>query len=446
MKIRNFALLFSLILFCEAASSAQSLPVTTPENAGMSSKQLAFIDQAVNAEIARKQLPGAVVLIGRNGQIVFRKSYGDRALEPAPEKMTDDTIFDMASVTKVVATATSVMILVERGQVRLADPVSKYVPEFGEAGKKTITVEQLLTHRSGLLPDNPESDYLDGKGWENIWKLAPMAEAGSKFIYSDVNYIVLGELVKRVSGQNLAEFAAANIYKPLGMKDTGFLPPASVKARIAPTEQREGRWMRGEVHDPRSYLLGGIAGHAGLFSTANDLALYCQMMLNQGQLNGARILGPMTVARMTEGRASGGNASDVIFALAGRDVAAQAQTGTGKTAAFALPILQRMAPLASTSTSPARHPIRALVLAPTRELAIQVDVGRLHTELSHRYPEKTVHLRFYLCTLRGGTPRALGCSAFSWVRHDELRQYEFPPADARLLSELAATSSLWDPS
>jgi uncharacterized protein YbbC (DUF1343 family)/CubicO group peptidase (beta-lactamase class C family) len=241
--------------------------------------------------------------------------------------MTIDTIFDLASLTKVVATATSVMILVERGLVRLGDPVARYLPEFAETGKKNITVEQLLIHRSGLIADNEIKDYEQGPAaaLENIWKLAPLAEAGSKFIYSDVNYIVLAELVKRVSGKPIDEFAAENIFRPLGMKDTGYKPAASLKSRVAPTEKRGGnakvestgeqasgeeRWMRGEVHDPRAYLLGGVAGHAGLFSTADDLALYCQMILNRGEFQGQRILSPLGVARMTEPRASGGNAVD----------------------------------------------------------------------------------------------------------------------------------------
>ncbi len=291
---------------------AQSLPVATPEAVGMSAQQLAYIDEAIAAEIAKKQLPGAVVLVSRQGKIVWRKAYGNRALEPQTEAMTLDTIFDLASLTKVVATATSVMILVERGKLRLGDPVARYIPEFGEMGKRTITVEQLLTHRSGLIADNPIEDYQHGieKAWERIWQLAPMAEVGSKFIYSDVNFEVLGELVRRLSGKPLNEFAAENIFRPLGMKDTGFAPAQALQARVAPTEQREGRWMRGEVHDPRAYLLGGVAGHAGLFSTADDLARYCQMILSGGSLNGTRILSPMGVARMTEGRASGGNAVD----------------------------------------------------------------------------------------------------------------------------------------
>ena len=298
----------------------------------MSPTQLFNIDTIVEAEIAKKQLPGAVVLVGRQGKVVWRRAYGNRALEPQQEAMTTDTIFDLASLTKVVATATSVMILVERGLVRLGDPVSRYIPEFAENGKRSITVEHLLVHRSGLIADNDIRDYEQGpeKAIENIWRLAPLSEAGSKMIYSDVNFIVLAELVKRISGKAIDQFARENIFEPLGMKDTGYKPADVLKARIAPTEQRGGadqnrsregaaregattqpeHWMRGEVHDPRSYLLGGVAGHAGLFSTADDLAIYCQMILNSGIYQGRRILSPMGVQRMTEARPSAGNMKD----------------------------------------------------------------------------------------------------------------------------------------
>jgi uncharacterized protein YbbC (DUF1343 family) len=308
-------------------SAVKSLPTAAPTAVGMSPAQLAHLDEVIEAEIAKKQLPGAVVIVGRQGRIVWRRAYGNRAVEPQPENMTIETIFDLASLTKVVATATSVVILAERGRIRLGDPVSRYIPEFGETGKKNITVEQLLIHRSGLIADNDIKDYQQGPAvaMENIWRLAPLAEAGSKFIYSDVNYIVLAELVKRISDKPIDRFAAENIFQPLGMKDTGFNPDAGSKPRIAPTEKRGGdakaekssdkaateeRWMRGEVHDPRAYLLGGVAGHAGLFSTADDLAIYCQMILNGGIFQGHRIISPLTVARMTEGRSSGGNAVD----------------------------------------------------------------------------------------------------------------------------------------
>jgi uncharacterized protein YbbC (DUF1343 family)/CubicO group peptidase (beta-lactamase class C family) len=304
-------------------AAAQTLPVAIPASVGMSAAQLAHIDEAVAAEIARKQLPGAVVLVGRQGKVVWRHAYGNRALEPQIEPMTVDTVFDVASLTKVVSTATSVMILIERGTVQLPDPIARYIPEFAQAGKANITVEQLLTHRSGFPPDNDEKDYAQGpqKAFENIWHLAPIAEPGSRFIYSDVNYIVLGELVRRVTGKPIDEFAAENIFRPLGMKDTGYKPATSLRARSAPTEKRNDLWIRGEVHDPRAYLLGGVAGHAGLFSTADDLAIYCQMMLDRGQYRGVRVLSPMGVARMTEPRVSGGNASDGDVRGLGWDIA-----------------------------------------------------------------------------------------------------------------------------
>lgn len=317
------------------------LQKTAPTAVGMSPAQLAWIDQIVEAEIGAKQLPGAVVLVGRQGRVVWNRAYGNRALEPVPEPMTSETVFDLASLTKVVATATSVMILVDRGLVRLGDPVSRYIPEFGEMGKRAITVEQLMTHRSGLIADNEVRDFEQGpvKAMENIWRLAPLSVAGSRFIYSDVGYIVLGELVRRVSGKPVDQFAAENIFAPLGMTTTGYKPlerfGEGLRSRIAPTEKRGGnrrvestgessggeeRWMRGEVHDPRAWLLGGVAGHAGLFSTADDLAIYCQMILNGGEYRGQRVLSPLAVRRMTEGRPSGGNGGEGVVRGLGWDI------------------------------------------------------------------------------------------------------------------------------
>lgn len=325
-----------------AVKAPPRLALAAPESVGMSAKQLTRIDTAVKAAIERKETPGAVVLVGRKGKIVYRKAFGNRCVEPQVEPMTVDTIFDLASLTKVVATATSVMILVEQGRLRLADPVIRYIPEFGQAGKERITVEQLLTHRAGFVPDNSIHDYEDGaqKAMQRIYELAPDYEPGTRFVYSDVGYIVAAEVVRRVSGVTVDQFARENIYYPLGMRDTRFYVPfeqfeeatgsqipeqglqrlsslaakaqakeaktgRSFISRFAPTEKREGRkgdtkiFMRGEVHDPRSYLLGGVAGHAGLFSTADDLASFCQMILNGGTYQGVRVLSPYGVERMT---------------------------------------------------------------------------------------------------------------------------------------------------
>lgn len=311
------------------AQRANHLTPATPESAGMSSAHLSKIDEALLESIARKDTPGAVVLVARKGRVVYRKAFGDRAIEPKREPMTIDTIFDLASLTKIVATATSMMILVERGKVSLADPVALYIPEFGKFGKERITIEQLMTHRAGLPPDNEIADYV-GKidPIEKICELRLSYEPGTRFVYSDVGFIVAAEIIRRVSGDRLDYFAQRHIFKPLGMRTTLFItpvivgtlkelteaertagaghydvipvfrPPLDLFERTAPTETREGRWMRGEVHDPRAYEMGGVAGHAGLFSTVDDLAIFCQMILNKGEYNGVRILAPYTVERM----------------------------------------------------------------------------------------------------------------------------------------------------
>lgn len=295
-----------------AGGKSQRLVQASPESAGMSSARLAAIDRAVMASIERRETPGAVVVVGRRGQVVYRKAFGDRAILPKREPMTLDTIFDLASLTKIISTATSIMILVERGQVSLADPVALYIPEFGRFGKERVTVEQLLTHRAGFVPDNEIADYVGVtiNPLERIYELRPSYEPGARFVYSDVGYIVAAELVRRVTGKRIDEFARDNIFEPLGMKDTSFRPLSVARGqlsvedgqrtthRIAPTENREGRWMRGEVHDPRAYELGGVAGHAGLFSSADDVAVYCQMILNGGQYGGSRVLAPYTIERM----------------------------------------------------------------------------------------------------------------------------------------------------
>ncbi|HXI93667.1 MAG TPA: serine hydrolase domain-containing protein, partial [Blastocatellia bacterium] len=185
----------------------------------MSSERLAKIDEAVLESIERKETPGAVVLVARKGRVVYRKAFGDRAIEPKREAMTVDTIFDLASLTKIVATATSMMILVERGKVSLADPVALYIPEFGKNGKERITVEQLMTHRAGLPPDNEIADYV-GKTVDPlslIYELRPSYEPGTRFVYSDVGFIVAAEIVRRVSGKRIDRFAEDAIFTPLGI-------------------------------------------------------------------------------------------------------------------------------------------------------------------------------------------------------------------------------------
>ena len=287
-----------------ASATRAELPLVDPDQLGLSAEQLDRIDTIVEAEIEAKHLPGCVVAIGRTGGVGMLKAYGRRQIEPEDEEMTVDTVFDMASLTKPIATAGSIMILVERGEIRLRNPVADYIPEFGENGKENVTVEDLLVHRGGLIPDNSLKDYQDGheKSWERIFALKGGRGREDKFVYSDVGFLVLGEIVHRVTGENVDEFAAENIFKPLGMKDTGYNPAESLRERAAPTEKQDDKWLRGTVHDPRAALLDGVAGHAGLFSTGNDLAIYCDAMLR-----GVRSCTCATEAEMLRPRDVAGN-------------------------------------------------------------------------------------------------------------------------------------------
>jgi uncharacterized protein YbbC (DUF1343 family)/CubicO group peptidase (beta-lactamase class C family) len=262
---------------------------------------LAPIAEIVEQEIEAGKTPGAVVLIGSQSKIVYRRAFGHRALRPEKRPMTEDTIFDLASLTKVIATSTAVMQLVEQGKLRLEDPVAKYWPEFKANGKARITVQELLTHYSGLRPD------LDLKvkwsGYHTALKMIatekPVFPAGTGFVYSDINFAILGDLVRRISGLRLDVYCAQHIFAPLGMKDTRFKPSPTQRERIAPTEYRHKEMLRGEVHDPMAYRMGGVAGHAGLFSTADDLAIFAQMLLDGGSTRGVRILSPLTIEKMS---------------------------------------------------------------------------------------------------------------------------------------------------
>jgi len=326
-------MLFAPVL---AAVAALSAPVP-PASAGMSGARLANLDVAIAESIAKKECPGAVVLVGRHGKVVYRKAYGNRAVVPAPEPMTADTVFDLASLTKVVATATSVLTLVEDGKVRLQDRVARHIPEFASGGgaRDQVTVEELLTHRAGLVPDDPMALYTGSR--EEIFERKyrqPLANPpGARFVYSDVGFEVLGELVRRVSGLPLDEYAKKRVFQPLGMKDTGFLPlsPSSpskksplsslLLSRIAPTEKINGEIRRGAVHDPRAYALGGVAGHAGLFSTADDLARFCTAMLK----GGGGVLSPAGVASTMRPRFYG----DGVLRGLGWDVGSSYSTNRG---------------------------------------------------------------------------------------------------------------------
>ena len=277
--------------------------------ADVDQSRLARIDEIVEKSLARVDSPGAVVLVVQDDAVVFRKAYGLRVKKPSEEKMTIDTVFDLASITKPVATATSIHILIEQGKIRPSDKVAKHWPEFAANGKENVTVEQCLLHTTGLTADNSINDYKDGRteAMKNVAKLSLEAPPGTRFKYSDVGFIVLGELVHRISGIPVNEFAAKNMFEPLKMADTGYLPKQF--DRVAPTGLRDKQIIRGTVHDPRAFAMDGVAGHAGLFGTADDLAIYCRTLLRGGELNGVRILSPLGVKKFTEPHSLPGNGS-----------------------------------------------------------------------------------------------------------------------------------------
>jgi SSS family transporter len=262
------------------------------------------IDRIIENGIAAKKFPGAVVIAGHNGQIIFHRAYGNRSLTPAPEAMTEDTIFDVASLTKVLATAPAVMQLYEQGRFRLNDPVAMYLPEFAANGKQDITIRQLLTHYSGLAADVALEDPWEGKeeGIRRAFASAPVAAPGVQFRYSDINFITLGALVEKLSGLTLDQYQQQYLAKPLGV-EMRYLPPEVWRSRIAPTQYEQGDHgviLRGVVHDPTSRRMGGVAGHAGLFSTAGDVAIYAQNLLDRLAGRSSRFpLQQLTLEKMT---------------------------------------------------------------------------------------------------------------------------------------------------
>jgi uncharacterized protein YbbC (DUF1343 family) len=279
----------SIALFCGALISTIASAQTF--------HSAADLDAVINQAVREDKIPGAVVVVGHNGDVVYRKAYGNRALVPAPEPMTADTIFDIASLTKIVATTSAMMKLVEQGKVHIDDAVTTYLPEF-QGGTSPITVRDLMTHYSGLRPDLDLEPSWSGyeTGIRRALSDKPAGPPETKFVYSDINFILIGEIVHRVSGLPENEYVKQILFDPLGMKDTGYLPPDSLEPRIAPTEmQKDGTILRGVVHDPTARAMGGVAGHAGVFSTAGDLAKFCQMILDGG--NG--LFSPATIAKFT---------------------------------------------------------------------------------------------------------------------------------------------------
>ena len=299
--------IFTALTLSLAFLLVASMPAHLLSETGKNDPAFKSIDAIVQKAVDDGNIPGAVVLIGHNGKVVYRKAFGSRSLEPTHEPMTVDTIFDLASLTKCVATATSVMKLIEDGRVRLNDPVSAYLPDFAQNGKADITVRELLTHYSGLPPDLDLKTPWQGRetAYQMVMQSKPQYPPGSRFLYSDINFETLGFIVEKATGTPLNDFANTNIYTPLGMKDTRFLPPAEWSTRIAPTQYDEnGKMLRGIVHDPTARRMGGVAGHAGLFSTADDLSKFAEDILSNHKVLSATATQKMSTPQQPANAAS----------------------------------------------------------------------------------------------------------------------------------------------
>ncbi|MDR3253091.1 MAG: serine hydrolase, partial [Tannerella sp.] len=319
--MKQFFFIFLLFMPVTATLNAQGLPKVKPEKAGMDSRKLSLIDDAVNEAIGKGEFPGAVVAVVRHGQIAYLKAYGNREVYPDTLPMTTRTVFDLASVSKPVATATAVMILMERGKLRLMDNVALYIPDYRgwtdtvSGGKTPIRIIHLLTHTSGLPPYAPVAELQKTYTVPNpdglirhISTVARNNAPGTVFDYSCLNFISLQRVVENISGMTLQEFTQENIFRPLGMKHTDYNPTGETLEWVAPTErQDDGSVLRGKVHDPLANIMnGGISGNAGLFSNAEDLAVFVAMLLNGGAVDNkktyadkGRILGRLTVEAMT---------------------------------------------------------------------------------------------------------------------------------------------------
>ncbi len=280
-----------MALFLLATTVGAAMSTTEAEQAGR-------IDRLMDSAISRGLIAGGVVLVGNRQEVLFERAYGRASGEPDARPMSLDTIFDLASLTKVVATAPAVLKLAEEGRLSLVDPVRKWLPEFVGKGKDDLLIMHLLTHTSGLddfslAAAHPLQSAVEGAATEKI-----RGEIGSRFRYADINFILLGEIVRRVTGSGLDQFAQASFFTPLGMSDTEFNPDRERAARCSPTVEEHVLHV-GQVQDSQARQMGGVAGHAGVFSTARDLARFCRMMLNEGELEGKRILSQRAVRQMT---------------------------------------------------------------------------------------------------------------------------------------------------
>ncbi len=303
--------------FIIAAAAAVEPAVRVNHRPGIDRTAFDSIPGLIRKSIEEGKIPGAVVAIGDSDGVFYSVAMGHRQTLPEPLPVRFDTLFDLASLTKPIATATAIHLLRERGEIDLEDPLSLHLPAFAGEGRDQITIRHLLVHTSGLTPDNALSDYAGepARSIANLLRLRPRDRPGTRFRYSDVGFMLLAELVRAKTHQPIDIFAAETCFAPLGMTDTGYLPPPELRRRAAATGTRESRWMVGEVHDPRAYRLGGVAGHAGLFSTAGDLAIFARMILGRGSVDGITVLQPPTVEEMFSPQSVRGESSDAIRGL-----------------------------------------------------------------------------------------------------------------------------------
>ncbi|KPL19101.1 MAG: hypothetical protein AMJ75_12750 [Phycisphaerae bacterium SM1_79] len=305
MKLNRTITTLLMLLLCVAIGCQ-------PVQKEIQKERFSRIDHVIEEEIEEGKFPGAVVLVGKQGDILYWKAFGKEVIEPYQEPIGRNTIFDLASLTKPIATATSIMILKDRKAIELDDYVGAYLPAFACNGKEEVRVRHLLSHTSGLPAYMNADDLKEQFGSpcpekviERICEMEAISKPGEEFRYSCLGYITLAKIVETVSGKSIGDFSRENIFDPLGMRHTAYTPPDSWEKDVAAAQIVDRQLLRGTVHDPLAKLMGGISGNAGLFSNAYDLSIYCRMLLNEGVWNGRRVLSPEAVAMLTTAQAYG---------------------------------------------------------------------------------------------------------------------------------------------
>ena len=282
---------------------SERLVRATPQSVGMSNRLESRVDSVIRAAIGDRATPGATIAVVRRGKLVMLKGYGHTDWAANAPVANDSTMYDMASLTKVVSATTAAMILEEEGKLDLDRTVASYLPQYDVPFKRLITVRMLLTHTSGIQSNHPLWKEAKGREQYMAGMVAYPLEGvpGQRALYTDWNMVLLQFIIEKQTGQTLDQFVEARVFEPLGMRDTRYNPPESLKPRIAPTETEDfrGGQVWGVVHDETAWVLGGVSGNAGLFSSARDLAVFGQMLLNGGSYNGVQIIKPSTVARWT---------------------------------------------------------------------------------------------------------------------------------------------------